>query len=147
VIPLPNGSGLNYWEYLIDKLNVVFIYKTVSVPPGQETLVYEEVGRGFWIGGGCLSNVADSGLRWNLDGTEVKDSISSIYQFGLTSPNNFFFYVTKYDTTNNIYAMAWSPSYPGTFRFYSKVYAFNDATTTATMTVFGYFAKVVGEER
>jgi len=133
----------NYWEFLIENLDFIFIRKTVTVPAGQEVEIYKDVGRGLWFSGIVQSNVANVSIAWNIDGTDVGTNIQTIYNLGLTSPNNFYFYITKYDTTNNIYAMAWSPSLPVAFKQFCKVTLKNESTSDATITFLGYFVKVI----
>jgi len=140
------ASGLNYWEYLMEKLNVVFVDKQVTLDPGQEKVMFEEAGKGFWAAGAIVSNSPKAAIRWNLDGTELYDSIESIYAFGFVFPNNFYFYITQYDTDNDVYTMAWAPSYPGVFRNFARVSVVNTGTTTAVVRFFGYFAKVEGTD-
>ena len=139
-------AGKSYWQYLIENLDFVFINKNVTIPAGQTVNLYNAAGKGFWFAGIISSNSKDVSLFWNLDGTAVKDKIESVYSLGLTQPNNFYFYIMKYDTSSNVYNMAWAPAIPTTFKQFCKVTLINDGATDATVTFFAYFVKVVKED-
>jgi len=140
-------SGLNYWEYLMEKINTTLLQGTITLQAGERSTIYDMSGKGFWFAGLLVSNSKKAGVEYNLDGAVKLNTIESIYDLGLTFPNGMFFFVSKYDETNSEFAMAWGPSYPLFFKNNAKITLVNTGSSAIQVTYVMYLANVTGEER
>jgi len=69
------------------------------------------------------------------DGKETTNNIKSLYTLGLTFPLRNFFFLSKYDTSANIYCVVYDPLSPLSFSRYCHITAHNKSAAAAKYTV------------
>jgi len=80
------------------------------------------------------TDTPDFDIIIEADGKETTNNIKSLYTLGLTFPLRNFFFVSRYDTSENIYCVVYDPLSPLAFSRYCHIYAHNKSTAAAKFT-------------
>lgn len=80
------------------------------------------------------TDTPDFDIIIEADGKETTNNIKSLYTLGLTFPLRNFFFLSKYDTTNNIYCIVYDPLSPLAFSRYCHITAHNKSAAAAKFT-------------
>lgn len=129
-----------YWESI-----VVDVDTPITVPPGSSFEVIDIRERGKLVSIGCHTNNKDAILEVYVDNFRSRGTFAEQYNLGLTQANSATFWISKYDTVNDIY-VAWLTPIPPrdyfgriTFRVYSP------STSSTIVTYFAYRYKLKEE--
>ena len=80
------------------------------------------------------TDTPDFDIIIEADGKETTNNIKSLYELGLTFPLRNFFFLSKYDTSNNIYCVVYDPLSPLSFSRYCHITAHNKSAASAKFT-------------
>jgi len=80
------------------------------------------------------ADTPDFSIIISADGKETTNSIKALYNLGLTFPLRNFFFVSRYDTANNIYVVVYDPLSPLSFSRYCHITAYNESAAAAKFT-------------
>jgi hypothetical protein len=109
-----------------------YINKDISarvVPPGSVIEVYRtQPGEiGTVIGASLTANHPKVGMEIKADELDLKGTIDTLYNGGLTKPISGF-WCPIYDPVANVYIADFTPYYPYPFVQYTILYAYNEDT-------------------
>jgi len=98
----------------IDELAWFVVNKSLN--PG-ESIEFRPGKAGWLVDIAVVVDTPYLSVKHNYWGQDIEYSIYSVYVYGNLSTNVAYNYVTKYDTVNNIYSMAYAPR---PFKYYTK---------------------------
>jgi len=131
-VPMPSipQLGPGYKGYKIEFLSNTAISLDATT---SYNLFEKKDAEGFIIAFAFESNKSTITMKTEIDGTSVDHTLANMDNDGWNSPTNQLPFLSKYDTTNNIYAMQWIPQTPIPFSNYFKFLLRNTGTATATL--------------
>ena len=84
--------------------------KTFNISAGSTEEILRIDGPAIIMKALAILTDKDAIINWTMDSLQFSYSPADVYLMGLDDPNPVTPFLTKYDTTNNIYAIEWVPA-------------------------------------
>lgn len=118
------------YEELFEPETVVFEDEYIAA--GQKIALLELEGAGILQFLFLKADTPDLDIIFETDGKSITHNIRSLYEIGLTFPSNNFPFLSRYDTSANIYCFVYDPSFPLSFSRYCHIHAHNRSSSAAS---------------
>ena len=127
-----------YWQII-----PIDVDTPLRLSAGEYKVLIEERERGKVLAIGATFNSPDILIEAHVDDTRFTATIRQLYDWGLVGPNNAIYWLSRFDTINNVYTAWWTPSPPRDYMGYIKVIFYNIGSSDVQFTYSIYRYKLV----
>jgi len=101
------------------------------IAPDQKIPFLELEGAGILQFLFLKTDTPDFDIVFEADGESITHNIKTLYTLGLTFHSHNFPFISRYDTSANIYCLVYDPSFPLSFSRYCHLLAHNRSSSAA----------------